>query len=78
MDMNELYHYGVPGMRWGKRRSHNKTSTSSKQSRKSKFTAVGKTVAATTLAGIGMMAVGKIVKDKYIDSVVKKALFENI
>ena len=78
MEQNELYHYGVPGMRWGKRKSRNKTSTKPKQSNINKKAMIGKTVAITALASIGTLAVGKVVQDKYIFSLVRKAISENL
>ena len=83
---DELYHYGVPGMRWGERKSRRKGSSKNRrkdspkdeQDVRKKRIAFGKKVAVTALTGVGAVAVGKLVYEKYITSLVKKALVENL
>ena len=53
---DELYHYGVPGMKWGRRKSSSSEQKSDENSRASK----GKSKAAKILAGIGVAAVAAV------------------
>ena len=53
---DELYHYGVPGMRWGKRKGTSSEQKTDENSRASK----GKSTAAKILAGIGIAAVATV------------------
>lgn len=83
MNNNELYHYGIPGMRWGNRRG--KTSnTSSKSKPKTKLSkgqkiAIGATAAGAALAGIGVTLVTSTkIRDRVMISGVVKGLIENL
>lgn len=72
---NELYHYGVPGMRWGTRKS----STTKQKSSKSKLTkgqkvAIGATVAGTALIAIGAKPIAKFAGNVRAGFAITKAL----
>lgn len=89
---NELYHYGIPGMRWGNRRGKsNKTLSKSKSKTKSdtknakiklskgKKIAIGATAAGAALAGIGVTFVASMkIRDRVTMSGVVKGLLENL
>ena len=93
MNNNELYHYGVPGMRWGQRRATTKVDkTSSKTKRKSETKtekpkkklskgakiAIGSAVTAATLVGVGKLLTSDVVREKYLLLNAGKALAENL
>ena len=68
---NELYHYGVPGMKWGVKRGSKNTSSSSEGSpqKKKKFkAATGAKVAAGILAVTGGVAMTAIIAKKSHDA----------
>lgn len=78
---NELYHYGVPGMRWGRRKAASKTNDAQpKKKRVSKKTKVviGSTVAVAALAGIGTMLLSDTVADKARTVTIGKAMVDNM
>ena len=83
MNSNELYHYGVTGMRWGKRKklSSNKKYQSNKTSneeRRKRNIAIGTAASATILAGIGTMLASNAVKNNRLMSITAKALRDNM
>lgn len=67
---DELYHYGVPGMRWGKRKSTSTEEKSAENSRASR----GKSKAAKILASIGIAAVAVGAAVKYGKPAVQNVL----
>lgn len=76
---NEIYHYGVPGMKWGKRKS---VTTTRKQSKpklsKGKKIAIGVTAASATLAVIGAKPISKFAGNVRAGFAVSKALMANM
>lgn len=83
MNNDELYHYGIPGMRWGNRRgkTNNALSKSKPKTKlsKGKKIAIGATAAGAALAGMGLMlATSTKVRDRVMISGVVKGLLENI
>lgn len=88
---NELYHYGVPGMRWGHRKAVSTTSNNKriknktddaqiKKKRVSKKTKVviGSTIAVAALAGVGTMLLSDAVADKTRTLTIGKAMVDNM
>lgn len=88
---NELYHYGVPGMRWGHRKSTNSTANNKRVNRKSDDyqpkkkrvskkakIIVGSTVAVAALAGIGTMLLSDTAADKARTVSIGKAMVDNM
>lgn len=80
---DELYHYGVPGMKWGVKKTASKTSSSYKSrstetkqkpklSKKAKI-AIGATAAGVALAGIGTVLAKDVIQKAYITGVLAKA-----
>ena len=61
MNNNELQHYGVPGMKWGKRKSPNSKDDSSKNKMSR-----GKKAAVAALAVFGAATVYDVVKNREI------------
>ena len=56
----ELYHYGIPGMRWGHKKGPKKSEKSVKKSKTKSKLSKGKKIAAGVLAGIGAAGVAGI------------------
>ena len=75
---NELYHYGTPGMKWGRRKGTQERNTSSKVKTKSNGKVVltlparpklskGKKIAiGTAAAGVALAAIGTMLASKTI------------
>lgn len=94
MNKNELYHYGVPGMRWGRRRATrsrhgSKTSAKPKEEKltlkktKKKMSAgkkiaIGGAVAGVTLAGIGTMLSANALRKRHLGFGLTKAFLDNM
>lgn len=82
MNSNELYHYGIPGMRWGQKKViHNikkPNKQDSNQTKKKRNIVIGTTVAGAALAGIGATLVSKTIRNNYITSLTARALRENL
>lgn len=85
---NELYHYGVPGMKWGRKKSkqydkspklktYSQSKTKSKLS-KGKKIAIGSAAAATALAGIGATLASKQIRNRITASFIAKTLRESM
>lgn len=80
MNNNELYHYGTPGMKWGRRKGTQERNTSSKAKTKSKsngkvvFTlparpklSKGKKIAiGTAAAGVALASIGTMLASKTV------------
>ena len=88
MNNDELYHYGVPGMKWRRKKSKqydtspkikkdSQSKTKPKLS-KGKKIAIGTTAAAAALTAIGSMLVSKPVQNRIKAHTVIKALRENM
>ena len=84
---NELYHFGVKGMRWGRRKTkqpttENNTNSKKETNKQSKRLSKGKIKTSTILAGIGGLAVGAIAVGipamKYVEKVKIKSTHELI
>lgn len=92
MNNDELYHYGVPGMRWGHRKAVNTTSNagkrnknktddvSSKKKRVSKKTkiVIGSTITVAALAGVGTMLFSDAIAEKARTLTVGKTMIDNM
>lgn len=81
MNNNELYHYGIPGMRWGSRRGKTSKTLSKPKTKLSrgKKIAIGATAAGAALAGIGVtLAASAKIRDRVMISGVVKGLLENL
>lgn len=90
MDNNELYHYGVPGMRWGTRRNKQNHVTTSKTKTKSrtgttkvkpklskaKKIAIGSAAVGTGLLAIGAMLRTEVAQKRYNAFVLGKAIVD--
>ena len=67
MNNQELTHHGVVGMKWGKRKAKNPTSSNSNKTGKEKTKKkiiTGKRVALGLLAGIGTASVASVIRKK--------------
>lgn len=92
MNNNELYHYGVPGMRWGHRKAATsssntsrrtksetaKTTTNNKHLSKKTKIAIGSTVAVAALAGVGAMLYRDATVEKTRTLAIGKAMVDNM
>ena len=92
MKNNELYHYGVLGMRWGRRKAANEISTISKHDKKKTETTtpkkkgvskktkvvIGSSVTAAALAGIGVMLTRDATAEKIRTLTIGKAMVDNM
>ena len=79
---NELYHYGVPGMRWGHRKKQTRTNNKSKKPKKKmslgKKIAIGSAVTGVALVGIGKVLSSDMMQEKYRLIMSGKAVTENM
>jgi len=71
---NELYHYGVPGMRWGHRKSGTAKQRSKLKLSKGKKVAIGATVAGAALVAIGAKPIAKFAGNVRAGFTITKAL----
>ena len=69
---NELYHYGVPGMRWGRRKGDTRTSKTPEQ--KTKTSSTAKKVAAGTIATLTVAAAAVYATNPKVRQVVNSSL----
>ena len=79
MGNNELYHYGVPGMRWGTRKGKQKQSTTSKPKTKlskAKKVAIGSAAVGASLLAIGAMLRTEVAQKRYNAFVLGKAIVD--
>lgn len=72
IENNELYHYGIPGMRWGRRKGETHSAKSPEQ--KAKTTNTAKKVAAGTVATLTVAAVAVYAANPKVRQVVNSSL----
>lgn len=80
MSKDELYHYGVSGMRWGKGKkpAEKPKQVQKMKTRRKKNISIGSTIVTAALVGVGTHAVSKFIYDRGRAMSIGKMFLENM